>query len=90
MQEHPGVCALSIQWEKKLGLHSRNEDKDIKRSESLKGTVIFTGDQEPVEKPREEGCTEIPPKPPQFQGSEEIRASFTDHKTASTPRAISG
>ena len=90
MQEHPGLCALSIQWEKKLGLHSRNEDKDIKRSESLKGTMIFTGDQEPVEKPRKEGCTEIPPKPPQFQGSEEIRASFTDHKTAPPPRAISG
>lgn len=60
VQEHPGVCALSIQWKQKLGLHSRNEDKDVKRSGILKRTMIFTGDQEPVEKPRKEGCTEIP------------------------------
>lgn len=55
VQEHPGMCALIIQWKQKLGLHSRNEDKDVKRSGSLKRTMIFTGDQEPVEKPRKEG-----------------------------------
>lgn len=55
VQEHPGMCALIIQWKQKLGLHSRNKDKDVKRSGSLKRTMIFTGDQEPVEKPRKEG-----------------------------------
>lgn len=59
VQEYPGLCALSIQWEQKFGLHSRNRDKDVRRSGSLKGIMIFIGNQEPDEKLRKEGYTVI-------------------------------
>lgn len=67
------MCTSSIQQEQELRLHSRNGDKDVRRSGSLKGTKDVPWGPGARGKAKEGGLHRDLQIPPKCQGPEEIR-----------------